>query len=180
MFVSDLRHFMGMPEDAPGPAVRMAEHLTAVVLAATAGPAGLAWVSALGCGRRPGRRPCRGRMMVFRADLPAPIEWRCDACGDEGVISGWEGCYADLRRRRCDRSRTAKTEVWVADEVMVVLRDLRLLDTDCERMVFAARADPDGAGPDRPGAVLDVDAEDLDELIGCVAAEANHEDDRRR
>ncbi len=55
-----------------------------------------------------------------------------------------------------------------------------MLDTDCERMVFAARADPDGADPDRPGAFLDVDAEDLDELIGLVAAEANHEDDRRR
>ncbi|MDA8047895.1 MAG: hypothetical protein M0Z30_22130 [Actinomycetota bacterium] len=60
------------------------------------------------------------------------------------------------------------------------MRDLRLLDTDCERMVFAARADPDGADPEAPGAFLDVDAEDLDELIGFVAAEANHEDDRRR
>ena len=180
MFVSDLRHFMGMPEDAPGPAIRMAEHLTAVVRAATAGPSGLAWVSALGCGRRPGRRPCRGRMVVFRADLPAPIEWRCDSCGDEGVISGWEGSYADLRRPRGGRSRTTKPEVRVADEVMVALRDLRLLDTDCERMAFAARADPDGVDPGRPGAFLDADAEDLDELIGFVAAEANHENDRRR
>ncbi len=180
MFVSDLHHFLEMPDDAPGPAVRMAEHLTAVVRAATAGPAGLAWVSALGCGRRPGRKRCRGRMVVFRADLPAPIEWRCDSCGDEGVISGWEGSYADLRRPRGGGSRSTKPEVRVSDEVMVVLRDLRLLGTDCERMVFAARADPDGADPDRPGAFLDVDAEDLDELIGCVAAEANHEDDRRR
>lgn len=162
VFVSDLRHFLGMPEEAPGPAVRMAEHLTAVVRAAT------------------GTQAVSGRMVVFRADLPAPIEWRCDACGDEGVISGWEGSYADLRCPRGDRSRTTKTEVWVADEVMVVLRDLRLLDTDCERMVFAARADPDGADPDALGASLDLDAEDLDELIGCVAAEANHEDDRRR
>ncbi len=171
---------MGMPEDAPGPAMRMAEHLTAVVRAATAGPAGLVWVSALGCGRRPGRKPCRGRMVVFRADLPAPIEWRCDSCGDEGVISGWEGSYADLRRPRGGRSGTTKTEVRVSDEVVTALRDLRLLDTDCERMVFAARADPGGADPDRPGAILDADAEDLDELIGFVAAEANHEDDRRR
>ena len=70
-------------------------------------------------------------MVIFRADLPAPIEWRCDACGDEGVI-------------------------------------------------FAARADPDGADPEAPGAFLDVDVQDLDELIGFVAAETNHEDDRRR
>ena len=72
-------------------------------------------------------------MVVFRADLPAPIEWRCDACGDEGVISGWEGSYADLRRPRGEGARSTKPEVWVAEEVMVALRDLRLLDTDCER-----------------------------------------------
>ncbi len=119
-------------------------------------------------------------MVIFRADLPAPIEWSCDSCGDEGVISGWEGSYADLRRPRGGRSRTTKTESWVSDEVVAALRDLRLADTDCERMVFAARADPDGADPEAPGALLDVDAEDLDELLGFVAAEANHEDDRRR
>lgn len=162
VFVSDLRHFLGMPEEAPGPAVRMAEHLTAVVRAAT------------------GTQAVSGRMVVFRADLPAPIEWRCDACGDEGVISGWEGSYADLRRPRGEGARSTKPEVWVAEEVMVALRDLRLLDTDSERMIFAARADPDGTDPERPGAFLDVDAEGLDELLGFVAAEANQEDDRRR
>jgi hypothetical protein len=35
VFVSDLRHFLGMPEDAPGPAKRMAEQLTSIVRAAT-------------------------------------------------------------------------------------------------------------------------------------------------
>lgn len=174
VFVSDLRHFMDMPEDAPGPAVRMAEHLSAVVRAATAGPAGTAWLSALGCGRRPGRTPCPGRMMVFRTDKPAPIEWRCSSCGDEGVISGWEDSYADLRRRRPEGWRP-KAEVPISDEVVAALRDLRLLDTECERMVFAARAEPAG-----PGVLLDVDAEDLDELVGFVAAEANHETNRRR
>ncbi|MHB1891716.1 MAG: hypothetical protein ACYCUF_12645, partial [Acidimicrobiales bacterium] len=93
MFVSDLRHFLDLPDDAPGPARKMAEQLGNVVRAATAAEAGTAWVSALPCRRRLGRRPCPGRIIVFRPDLPARIEWRCTCCGDEGVISGWEGTY---------------------------------------------------------------------------------------
>jgi len=43
-----------------------------------------------------------------------------------------------------------------------------LLDPDCERLVFGIRAHNDGA-------VLAATDDDLDELIGFVAAEANHE-----
>ena len=64
MFVSDLRHFLDMPDDAPGPARNMAEQLGNVVRAATAAEAGAAWVSALPCRRWPGRRPCPGRIAV--------------------------------------------------------------------------------------------------------------------
>ena len=93
MFVSDLLHFLDLPDDAPGPARKIAEQLRNVVRAATAAEAGTAWVSALPCRRRPGRRLCPGRIIVFRPDLPARIEWRCTSCGDEEVISGWEGTY---------------------------------------------------------------------------------------
>ena len=48
-----------------------------------------------------------------------------------------------------------------------------LLDPDCERLVFAIRAHHDGA-------VLAATDDDLEELIGFVAAEANHEPNRRR
>jgi hypothetical protein len=54
MFVSDLRHFLDMPDDTPGPARKMAEHLGNLVRAATATEAGAAWVSALPCRRPPG------------------------------------------------------------------------------------------------------------------------------
>jgi len=48
-----------------------------------------------------------------------------------------------------------------------------LLDTDCERLVFRIRGRDDAA-------VLSATEENLDELIGFVAAEANHELSRRR
>ena len=40
MFVSDLRHFLDMPDDAPRPARAMAEQLFDLVRAATAGDPG--------------------------------------------------------------------------------------------------------------------------------------------
>jgi hypothetical protein len=43
MLVTDLHHFLDPPEDTPGPARRLAEHLSNIVRAATAGDAGTAW-----------------------------------------------------------------------------------------------------------------------------------------
>lgn len=61
----------------------------------------------------------------------------------------------------------------VPPEVAAALRGLVLLDPASERAVFRARATGDGV-------VLSLSADDLDELLGFVAAEANHEEDRRR
>jgi hypothetical protein len=173
VFVSDLRHFLDLPGTTPGPARKMAEHLGSVVRAATATNAGTVWVSALTCRRRPGNRACPGHIAVFRADLPAPIEWKCTSCGDDGSISGWEDSPSDLRRPRSERAVDIYSEIVVSDDVAAALRDLQLLDSDCERLVFQARVTKDGivvAGSD----------DDLDELIGFVAAEANQETNRRR
>ena len=173
MLVSDLRHFIGLPGDAPGPARRMAERLGSIVRAATAGDAGREWVSALPCGRRPGRRPCPGHLAVLRTDVPASIAWWCTSCGDEGVISGWERSPYDLRSRNPPAPSAAAREVLIPAETAAALRDLQLLDSDTERLVFRAEANKDGI-------VLVGDDDDLDELMGYVAAEANHEENRRR
>jgi hypothetical protein len=173
MFVSDLRHFLDLPADAPGPARRMADRLASVVRAASAAKAGTPWESALRCQRRPAHRACPGHIAVFRADLPAPIAWRCTACGDDGVISGWEDSHFDLRGPRSEPPEDVQIDVVVSDEVAAALRDLRYLDTDCERVVFRARA---GHG----GVMLTGGQDEIDELINAVAAEANHETDSRR
>jgi len=173
MFVSDLRHFLDLPDDSPGPARRMADHLASVVRAATAAKAGTPWESALRCQRRPGHQACPGHIAVFRADLPAPIEWQCTECGDDGVISGWEDSYFDLREPRSEPAEGVQLDIVVGDEVAAALRDLTYLDTDCERMVFRARA--------IHGEIVITGAENaIDELIDAVAAEANHETNRSR
>lgn len=67
----------------------------------------------------------------------------------------------------------AVNEVVIAVEVAAALRELVLLDPDCERLVFDMRAH-------RNGAALRATDDELDELTGFVAAEANHEPNRRR
>jgi hypothetical protein len=173
MFVSDLRHFLDIPDEAPGPARKMAEHLGFVVRAATAGEAGAPWVSALTCRRRPANRPCAGHIGVFRADPPAPIEWRCTACGDEGVISGWEDSLYDLRQPRSSSEEEPRHETLLTDALAATLRELMYLDVECERLVFQMYSSSEGA-------VLTASAEELDELLGFIAANANHETNRRR
>jgi hypothetical protein len=172
MLVTDLNHFAGLPQDTPGPARRLAGHLSNIVRAATAGDSGTAWESALPCRRRPDRRRCPGRMIVHWTEPGAPIRWQCSACDDEGVISNWEDSPFDLRRRQLTLAEAA-SEIVIPDEVAAALRQLQLLDTDCERLVFRIRARNDHA-------ILAATVDDLDELIGFVAAEASHEPSRRR
>lgn len=111
-------------------------------------------------------------MTIAIAEASAPIRWSCSVCDDEGVINNWAESPYDLRRRRLSLAG-AFDEVIVSDETAAVLRDLMLLDPDCERLVYGMRAHPDGAA-------LLTNADGLEELIGFVAAEANHEPNRRR
>jgi hypothetical protein len=172
MLVTDLHHFLDLPDDTPGPARRLAEHLGHLVRAATAGDTGAAWETALPCRRRPGNRACPGRMIVLRTEPETPIRWQCSICDDAGVISNWEDSPFDLRRRQLTVAETTN-EIVIPNHVATALRDLRLLDSDCERLVFRIRAHHDHA-------ILAASDDDLDELIGFVAAEANHESNRRR
>ena len=170
--VADLHHFLDLPDDIPGPARGLAEHLCSIVRAATAGDAGTAWMSALPCRRRPGNRSCPGRMIVLRPEPPAAIHWECSTCHDEGVISNWCDSPDDLRHRTLTLA-CPLTEIAITDAVASALRDLRFLATDSERVVFAVRADGERT-------VLTATDDELDELTGLVAAEANHEPNRRR
>jgi hypothetical protein len=170
--VTDLHHFLDLPADTPGPARRLAEHLGNIVRAASAGDAGTAWGSALACRRRPANRACPGRMFVLRTEAGAPIRWQCSLCDDTGVISNWEDSPLDLRRRQLAIAERAN-DIVISNEIAATLRNLQLLDPDCERLVFRIRAR-------QADAVLSATDDDLEDLIGAVAAEANHEPNRRR
>ncbi len=174
VLVADLRHFLDLPDDAPGPARRLAAQLGDLVRAATSADPGPGWISALPCRRRPGHRACPGRMTVARPDPAATIVFECTDCGDGGMISGCQHSPYDCTdgshpRPAAEQLRELPVPAHVADS----LRTLAFLDRNCERIVYGARLD-------RGVVVLAVTKEDLDELIGSVAAEANHEPDGRR
>lgn len=172
MLVADLNQFLDLPTEAPGPARALATHVCDIVRASTAGAAVSEWTTALPCRRWPARRRCPGRITLRRNESPSSIDWRCAVCGDEGVIANWEASAFDLRRRRPVLAEAAR-EIVIAADVAAVLRELVLLDTDCERIIFAGSAHSEGA-------VLAASPSGLDELVDAVAAAANYEPDRSR
>lgn len=172
MIVSDLEHFLDLPTDVPGPALRLANRLGRIVSAATAGDVGEPWTTAIRCERRPGRRPCNGFVEVVRPEPEAPIRWWCNACDDEGLITGWEHSPFDLRLRDL-RSAPAGRQVVIDVEMAGTLQRIAVLDTEAARVVFRARATADGA-------VLIGSVDELEALAEHVAAEANHEPNRSR
>ncbi|MDQ2738175.1 MAG: DUF3024 domain-containing protein, partial [Actinomycetota bacterium] len=116
-----------------------------------------------------------GQMTVARPDREAPILFECNVCGDGGVIDGWQDSPYDCRDDH-GRMRTAAgrvRQISIPEHVADTLRDLTFLDRSCERIVYGARGD-------RAAVVLAVTEEELEELIGAVAAQGNHEPDLRR
>lgn len=172
VFVSDLRHFLDMPDDAPAPARRLGLHLAAIVRAASARPIGAGATTAVGCIRRPGHRPRDGFIMLFRR-TNGEIAWSCDACGDEGVIHGWEGSPADVSGLDDSYADGGPVTLLIARELFDVIRGVLLLDDACEQLVARAEGS-------RAGVVVRGQTDAFEELVEYVASEANAETNRRR
>lgn len=109
--------------------------------------------------------------MVFRRTNDK-IGWNCDACGDEGVISGWEGTPADVSGLDDSYAEGDEVTLLIARELFEVIRGVLLLDDACELLI--ARADGSAAG-----VVLTGRTGAFEELVEYVASEANTETDRR-
>jgi|SRR3990172_1280850 len=96
--ITDLTHFLAPdgsigPQD--GPAKRLADYLTKIVVDATA-PIGMGSRSTVvRCRRRPGRRPCVGEIETNVDPETEQIIWWCPVCGEKGSISHWKGSLWD-------------------------------------------------------------------------------------
>ena len=94
-------------------------------------------------------------------------------CDDAGVISNCEDSVFDPRRRQLTVAGAAN-EIVIPNEVTATLRDLQSAGRRLRTTLSSA-----SAPTTTPPSWLPADG-DLDELIGSVAAEANHEPNRRR
>jgi len=99
-WVTDLRHYLteeGYLADLPTPTLNLALFVGSIV----------AWVTGhrpsdtprtnVYCRRSPGRRRCPGEVQAVLDESSARIVWECPICGDNGVISGWEGTEWERR-----------------------------------------------------------------------------------
>jgi hypothetical protein len=101
-WIVDLRDYLdetGGIAQMPGPARRIADHFGAISIALSDQPIERFVRTSVRCRRRPRRRPCSGRIEGL-IDAEARIHWRCSACPDNGVISGWQGSPWDMRAIR--------------------------------------------------------------------------------
>jgi hypothetical protein len=98
MWVINIQHWLD--ETMSGPAVPQlkskVKKLSEIIAYATSVAAGLPTESIPKCWRRPKRRPCKGELDIILDQESGQIHWHCRICGDEGVVSGWEGLIWDM------------------------------------------------------------------------------------
>lgn len=151
---------------------RRARQLAAIVRAASARPTGTAR------GQRSVARvaravaSCEGFITVFRR-TNGEIAWNCEACGDEGVISGWEGSPADVSELDDNYAEGDEVTLPIARELFDAICGVLLLDEAGELLV--ARAEGSAVG-----VVLTGRTGAYEDLVDHAASEANAETDRRR
>ena len=110
--------------------------------------------------------------MVFRR-TNGEIAWSCDACGDEGVISGWEGSPAEVSGLDDSYAEGDTVTLVIARDLFDVIRGVLLLDDACELLVARAEGS-------RSGVVLTGQTGAFEELVEYIASEANAQTNRRR
>lgn len=148
------------PEGASVPAAarRRAEFTRSVVEAATSRPTeDTPWVSAVRCIAS----RCAGRVEVVDDFDHGEVRWRCAACGDEGVVRGWEHCEHDLS----DFEAFEDPRQWYLEEAEheLLLEGTRGLP-ELRAVIMGASPDPN----DPQLLVVKATVEELDELYTLV------------
>lgn len=99
-WVTGLSHFVDdtgdFSPDLAGPGRRLAEHLGAIVAAATTTAGQGEGLRSIRCRRRPGHRACPG-VIEYRLWPDERVTWTCPICADNGVISNWQSTAWDRR-----------------------------------------------------------------------------------
>jgi hypothetical protein len=98
LWITDLSHFLavnGSIGPKAGPAKRLADYLTKIVVDATTVSPTFETPTVVRCRRRPGRKPCGGEIETDIDPDTDQVLWWCPVCGDEGSISNWQGYLWD-------------------------------------------------------------------------------------
>lgn len=135
-WVTDLSHLP--PVDYPGvppAASRRAAFVRQLVEAATSRRIKGSWCSAVRCIARTGRTKCGARIHVARDG--GRIQWSCPACGEGGLVTGFEGSEVDFSEYALGRK---KAHMWgFDDESLDVLRAETTRSPDLRAVLARAR-----------------------------------------
>jgi hypothetical protein len=171
---TDVREFVPAPaQEETGAAAHRAAFTRALVEAATSRHVSAPWCSAVRCIARVGRKACRARVHVGQPEA-GRVDWSCSACGERGVISGFEGTELDLSSHV---PRGKKLCVWGFDDES---REVLLAGTTHIPSLRAvvARASP---AAEIPGLlVLQATLDELDEIYTLVEELTDATRSRRR
>lgn len=167
MWFTKLRHFLnenGELADSYGPAKKLAEFLCSIVKAVTSYILEISVATGVRCRRRPKRKPCKGEVYAFLDDEQGIIEWHCFICGDRGHITDWENTQWDMR----------------FSDIIIVR--LNLEERDLIQNETLASPDLTGRLESADEVLNSITAyytpEELEALLGYIAAEANHASDK--
>jgi hypothetical protein len=100
-WITDIRHFLNekgeFPKELPGPARSLAMYFGKIIEAVSnRGKDENEAQTDIPCRKKPGNRKC-GVPITARIREDSSIQWRCPACGDNGIISGWHDTAWDKR-----------------------------------------------------------------------------------
>jgi len=99
MLFVDIRHWLNADMTSPGlPQLkRQVDRITGIISYITSFENGIPDCLPPKCWKKPNRKPCKEPLQIDFT-VEGRISWICPACGDEGIISGWEGLRWDLGR----------------------------------------------------------------------------------
>ena len=164
-YVVDLTHFLD--DDgflAPGAPGRHARYYTRITAAASLHPVEETVATALHCRRRPGRRPCPGRIDLIRHE-DGTIEWACSDCTDNGFIRGWEGTLWDWRPAAGRVAPREPIDLLLSEDEFAEIGSIAALGPDGQMLV-------DGAMRVGGGVRMHGDRGAFEDLLGDIGAEA--------
>lgn len=149
---------------------RKTEFLGAIVSASTFAPPGSEIDTSLRCRKRPERKQCNGLIRVYLQEKPVELRWWCPVCGDGGIINNWKGIPWKNTHVKSENGNKNNEfcEIILPFKEFELLKEISILEPGAERVVRDAIKVKDG--------MLLIGAFDcIDNLIGYIAFEANHE-----
>lgn len=177
--ITDITHLFSDDPTAEMPDELLAfRSFLGTIIAAASFTGEAEFTSAIPCRKRVNRKACTGFILVRNQSFPEPfLYWHCSSCDDGGRIANWRKCAYDKscfpERPSEDDESNPFIEVTITREEMKALLDGMIYDPDSDRIIYRAR-------PANRGILLRGRYWDMDNLVGYLAADANHEENKKR